>query len=257
VLDEGLPTDVDVVFHLAALSSYAMHEDEPVLGAQVNVGGFVNVVEQARQNGCETVVYASTSSIYGSRTDPSPEDAPVRANSGYEASKLARERYGEYFSNQYHMNVAGMRLFSVYQGYDGAEGHKDEYANVITQFADDIAHGRSPELYGDGTQTRDFVHVEDAVRGLELAAEHGLDGIYNLGTGENHEFNTVVDLINEGLGTDIEPEYVPNPIPEDVYVHDTRADPSKMREATGWEPTIELEEGVRRVCSSYPASARG
>jgi UDP-glucose 4-epimerase len=253
VLDEGLPTDVDVVFHLAALSSYAMHEDEPVRGAQVNVGGFVNVVEQARQDGCETVVYASTSSIYGSRTEPSPEGMPVTVNTGYEASKLARERYGEYFSNHYDMNVAGMRFFSVYQGYGGAEEHKEEYANVIAQFVDDIADGRTPELYGDGTQTRDFTHVEDVVRGLELAAEHELDGIYNLGTGESYDFNTVVALINEELGTDIEPAYVPNPIPEDIYVHDTCADPSKMREATGWEPVIGLREGIHRVCSPYLA----
>ena len=71
VLDEDLPTDVDCVFHLAALSSYAMHEDDPTTGARVNVEGFVNSVEQARDDGCDTVVYASTSSIYGNQTEPS------------------------------------------------------------------------------------------------------------------------------------------------------------------------------------------
>ncbi|WP_122089223.1 NAD-dependent epimerase/dehydratase family protein, partial [Halalkalicoccus subterraneus] len=71
VLDDDLPTEVDVVFHLAALSSYAMHEDDPTKGARVNVEGFVNTVEQARDDGCNTVVYASTSSIYGNQTDPS------------------------------------------------------------------------------------------------------------------------------------------------------------------------------------------
>jgi UDP-glucose 4-epimerase len=251
VLDDDLPTDVDVVFHLAALSSYAMHEEDPQRGARVNVEGFVNTVEQARRDGCETVVYASTCSIYGSRTDPSPEDMSVAVNTGYEASKLARERYGQYFSNHYGMAVAGMRFFSVYQGYGGAEEHKGEYANVIAQFADDIAGGRSPKLYGDGTQTRDFTHVDDIVRGLERAAEHELDGVYNLGTGEAYSFNRVVELLNEELGTDVDPEYVENPIPESVYVHDTCADPSKMRRATGWEPEIGFREGVRRVCTQY------
>ena len=99
VLEDDLPTDVDVVFHLAALSSYAMHEDNPTKGARVNVEGFVNVVEQARDDGCDTVVYASTSSIYGDRTDPSPEDMDVTVQTGYEASKLARERDAEYFHN--------------------------------------------------------------------------------------------------------------------------------------------------------------
>ena len=183
VVEDDLPTNVDVVFHLAALSSYAMHEDNPTRGARVNVEGFVNVVEQAREDGCDTVVYASTSSIYGSRTEPSPEEMDVMVNTGYEASKMARERYAQYFSNHYDMTMAGMRFFSVYQGYGGAEEHKGEYANVIAQFADDIANGTAPKLYGDGEQTRDFTHVSDIVRGLELAADHELSGIYNLGTG--------------------------------------------------------------------------
>jgi UDP-glucose 4-epimerase len=251
VLDDDLPTDVDIVFHLAALSSYAMHEDDPTTGARVNVEGFVNVVEQARDEGCDTVVYASTSSIYGSRTDPSPVDMDVTVNTGYEASKMARENYAEYFSNHYDVSAAGMRFFSVYQGYGGAEEHKGEYANVIAQFADDIANGDAPKLYGDGEQTRDFTHVSDIVRGLVLAADHELDGVYNLGTGEAYDFNTVVEMINDELGTEVDPEYVENPIPEDVYVHDTCADFSKMREETGWEPQIDFEEGIRRVCEQY------
>jgi UDP-glucose 4-epimerase len=252
VLEEDLPTDVDVVFHIAALSSYAMHEENPTKGARVNVEGFVNVVEQARDDGCDTVVYASTSSIYGDRTEPSPEDMPVSVNTGYEASKLARERYAEYFHNHYDLSMAGMRFFSVYQGMeDGAEEHKGDYANLIAQFADDIAHDRRPEIWGDGTQTRDFTHVDDIVRGLELAADHELTGIYNLGTGEQFSFNTLVDRLNEALGTEVEPVYADNPIPEEIYVHDTKADATKMREATGWEPEISFEEGVRLVCEQY------
>jgi UDP-glucose 4-epimerase len=251
VTDDDLPTDVDVLFHLAALSSYAMHEEDPTRGARVNVEGFVNTVDQARHDGCDTVVYASTSSIYGSRTDPSPEDMDVTVNTGYEASKMARERYGEYFRNHYGLYVAGLRFFSVYQGYGGAEEHKGEYANVIAQFADDVANGRSPKLYGDGEQTRDFTHVTDIVRGIELAADYQLDGIYNLGTGESYDFNTVVEMINDELGTDVDPEYVENPIPDDVYVHDTCADYSKIHQATGWAPQIDFQEGIERVCAQY------
>lgn len=249
VLDDDLPTDVDVVFHLAALSSYAMHEENPTLGARVNVEGFVNVVEQAREDGCETVVYASTSSIYGSRTDPSPESMPVEARTGYEASKLAREQYADYFHHHADMTLAGMRFFSVYQGFGGAEEHKGEFANTVAQFTHQIANGERPELFGDGTQTRDFTHVDDIVRGLEMAADHELQGIYNLGTGESYDFNTMVAMINEVLGTDVEPKYIENPF--EVYVQDTKADSSKMHEETGWEPTVDFEEGVRRVCEPY------
>jgi UDP-glucose 4-epimerase len=251
VLDEDLPADVDVLFHLAALSSLNMHREDPQRGARVNVEGFVNTVEQVREHGCDTVVYATTSSIYGSRTEPSPETLPVAANTPYESSKLAREKYAEYYTNAHDMNMAGMRYFSVYQGYEGSEGHKGEYANIIAQFADDIAHGRSPVIYGDGSHTRDFTHVEDIVRGTVLAAEHELSGIYNLGTGESYTADRVVEMINEELGTAVEPEYVENPIPEEMFVHDTLADASKIREATGWEPRISFEEGIERVCSAY------
>ncbi|RDZ48204.1 nucleoside-diphosphate sugar epimerase [Haloferax sp. Atlit-19N] len=250
VLDDDLPTEgVDVVFHLAALSSYKMHEENPTKGARVNIEGFVNTVEQARKDGCDTVVYATTSSIYGSRTEPSPEDMPVESRTGYEASKLGRERYAEYFHHHYDMQLAGMRFFSVYQGFGGAEEHKGEFANTVAQFTDKIANGESPELFGDGSQTRDFTHVDDIVRGIELAAEERLQGIYNLGTAESYSFNEMVDMINEVLGTDVEPEYVENPF--EVYVHDTKADYSKIHEATGWEPEVSFEEGVERVCEPY------
>ncbi|QZP38216.1 NAD-dependent epimerase/dehydratase family protein [Halobaculum magnesiiphilum] len=250
VLDEDLPTDVDCVFHLAALSSRQMLEENPRQGARVNIEGFVNVVEQARADGCDTVVYASTSSAYGSRTEPSPEDMDLEASTGYDASMLGRERYAEYYNDFYDdLTCAGARFFSVYQGYGGAEGHKGEYANTVSQFADDIANGQSPVLWGDGSQTRDFTHVDDIVRGLEAIADHELAGVYNLGTGDPYSFNEMVELINDALGTDVEPEY--EPIPLENYVHDTCADITRIREATGWEPQVDFEEGVRRVCAPY------
>jgi len=250
VLDEALPTDVDVVFHLAALSSRQMLEENPRRGARVNVEGFVNVVEQARADGCDTVVYASTSSIYGSQTEPCPEEMDVEASTGYDASMMGRERYAEYYSNFYEdLALAGMRFFSVYQGYGGAEEHKGQYANTVSQFAAQIANGESPVLWGDGSQTRDFTHVSDIVAGLVRTAEERLDGVYNLGTGESYSFDEMVEMINEALGTDVEPVYEPFPI--ENYVYHTKADASKVRAATGWEPRIDFEEGVEMVCAPY------
>jgi len=251
VLDDDLPTEgVDVAYHLAALSSRQMLEENPREGARVNIEGFVNVVEQAHDDGCDTVVYASTSSAYGSRTEPSPEDMDLEAVTGYDASMLGRERYAEYYNNFYDdITCAGMRFFSVYQGYGGNEGHKGEYANTVSQFADKIANDESPVLWGDGTQTRDFTHVDDIVRGLVTTAEHELAGVYNLGTGDAYSFNEMVDLINDALGTAVDPEY--EPIPLENYVHNTCADISKIHEETGWKPQINFEEGVRRVCAPY------
>ena len=249
VLDDSFPSDVDVLFHLAALSSRNMHEENPQQGCRVNVEGFVNTVEQVRKHGCDTVVYASTSSIYGSRTEPSPESMSVEARTGYEASKLARERYAEYYANHHDMNMAGLRFFSVYQGFGGNEEHKGKYANTVAQFADAIANGNAPELFGDGTQTRDFTHVSDVARACELAADHELTGVYNVGTQEAYSFNEMVEMINDALGTDIDPVYIECPF--DGYVHDTMADYSQFHEATGWEPEIGFEEGVELVCRPY------
>jgi UDP-glucose 4-epimerase len=254
VLDEGLPTDVDVIFHLAALSSRQMLEENPRQGARVNIEGFINVVEQAFDSGCETIVYASTSSAYGSRTEPSPEDMDLEASTGYDASMLGRERYAEYYNDFYDdLTLAGMRFFSVYQGFSGNESHKGQYANTVSQFTDKIASGESPVLWGDGSQTRDFTHVDDIVRGLELAAVNELSGVFNLGTGDPYSFNEMVEMINDVLGTSVEPEY--EPIPLENYVHHTCADISQIKEQTGWEPRISFEEGVRRVCEPYLVEA--
>ena len=87
------------------------------------------------------------------------------------------------------------------------------------------------------------------VRAIELAADHELEGIYNVGTAKSYDFNTMVEMINDELGTDIDPEYIVNPL--DVYVHDTMADATKLHEETGWVPEVEFEDGVARVCSSY------
>jgi UDP-glucose 4-epimerase len=249
VLDDDLPTDVDCVFHLAALSSREMLEEHPREGAKVNIEGFINVVEQARKSGCETIVYASTSSAYGSQREPCPEGMALQASTGYDASMLGRERYAEYYSDFHDLSLAGLRFFSVYQGYGGNEEHKGTYANTISQFASDVAGGRAPVLWGDGTQTRDFTYVDDIVRGVVLAAEERLDGVYNLGTGESYSFNETIARLNDELGTDVEPEY--EPVPLENYVYHTCADRSRMHEATGWEPEIPFEEGVRRVCAPY------
>jgi UDP-glucose 4-epimerase len=246
VLDADLPTDVDVLVHLAALSSRQMLADEPRRGARVNVEGFVNTVEQVRAAGCDTVVYASTSSVYDN-DPPGVEDDDVAANTDYDASMLSRERYGERYADD--VAAAGLRFFSVYQGYGGAEGHKGQYANTVSQWAEKMARGERPVLWGDGSQTRDYVHVSDVVRAIEAVADERLSGVYNVGTGESVSFNETVDLLNDALGTDIDPEY--EPVPLDHYNFAQRADASKLRAATGWEPRVDFAEGVRQVCSPY------
>ena len=254
VLASELPTDVDVVFHLAALSSYVTNENNLSKGARVNVEGFVNVVEQAREDDCETVVYTSTASLYDNPTGSDSDQQPVTVDTGYEASKLARERYAEYFANHYDLNVAGVRLLSAYRSYDHDSGGEKTYANILAQFVDDIAHGRTPALYGDGSQTRDFTHVTDVVRGLIAVAEHQMTGIYDLGTGRGVSFNELVDMITESLDADVQPEYIESPTPENVSINDSVTDHQEIHEQTGWKPEIQVERELERMCSQYESA---
>ena len=134
------------------------------------------------------------------------------------------------------MNMAGLRFVSVYQGFGGNEEHKGEYANTVAQFADAIANGEAPELFGDGSQTRDFTHVRDVARACELAADEEPTGVDDVGTQEAYSVNETLAMINDALGTDIDPVSISVECPVDGYRHDAMADASKFREATGPEP---------------------
>ena len=130
VLEEDLPTDVDVVYHLAALSSTKHHQNNPVRGAEVNVAGFVSVMEKALEFGIEDVVYASSSTVYGNPIIPTHEEVELNPTTRYAASKAARERYAVAY-RELGLNMAGCRFFSTYQGYEHQEGHKGEHGNII------------------------------------------------------------------------------------------------------------------------------
>jgi UDP-glucose 4-epimerase len=146
------------------------------------------------------------------------------------------------------MNVAGARFYSTYQGYRHQEGHKGEHGNVISMFVDDMAQGDRPVVYEDGTQTRNFTHVDDVVAGLRAMA--GENDEYNVCTDSPNTFNEVVNAINRALGTDIEAKYV-EPQLEGEYIRIQEGDSSKLQSETGWEPSVSLIDGIERVCGPY------
>jgi UDP-glucose 4-epimerase len=112
-----------------------------------------------------------------------------------------------------------------------------------------LTNGEAPELFGDDSQTRDFTNVSDVACACELAADHAITGVYSVGTQDAYSFNEMVAMISDALGADIDPEYIECPF--DGYVHDTMADYSNFHEATGWEPQITVEEGVKLGCEPY------
>lgn len=241
--------DCDTVFHQAARSSSPMHNDNPQEGARVNIEGFINTVEASIQEGVEKIVYASTSSMYGSVKPPHTENTGEVPTNLYTASKMSRERYAESYSYNEKIQTTGLRYFAV---YGPREKPKGKYANIVTQFLWKIQNDESPVIWGEGNQTRDFTFVKDIVKANILAAKRKdeTDGeFYNIGTGQDHSFNKVVERINKELGKDIDPKYVENP--REKYVEKTKANISKAEKDLGYKPEFSLEEGIRRLSGYY------
>lgn len=230
----------DAVYHLAGASSAPMFDDDPLLAAKA-VAAFQNSLEVARESGAK-VAFASTSSLYARSPKPFREDMHVTPGTLYEFSKLAMEELGMAYTARYGLDVVAFRFFSV---YGPRERHKGRFANIVSQFLWDMQAGKSPVVYGDGKQTRDFTHVDDLLEGILLASAKGKGfQVYNIGTAIEHDFNDVVRLLNEALGTTIEAKHVPNPVKN--YVAETLADNAKLVKL-GWKPKVRLEAGIQRL----------
>ncbi len=238
--------DCDTVFHNAARSSAPMHKENPAEGARVNIEGFINVVEESMNAGVEKLVYASTSSMYGSKNPPNKEDTGEYPINRYSASKMSRELYAKVYAEK-GLDITGLRYFSVYGPHEKAKGR---FANIISQFLWKMMNNESPEIYGDGTQTRDFTYVKDIARANILAAQKGKSGqYYNIGTGKETSFNTVVEKLNKELDKNIESVKRENPIKN--YVQRTKADITRAQKDLGYQPKYSFEKGLKKTVDFY------
>ena len=230
----------EAIYHLGIPSSSPMYKKNPLLVGEA-INGTIAVFELARIAGCK-VVYASSSSLYNGLTPPHREDMTIQVTDYYTEARLAIERIAELYKRLFDVPSAGMRFFSVYGPKEKA---KKQYANMVSQFLWEMIEGKSPVIYGDGTQTRDFTYVKDVIRALRLAMSSDYHGILNVGTGVAYSFNDVIDLINQGIGSEIKPKYVDNPIKN--YVSHTLADTSKTQEILGFEARCTLNDGIRSL----------
>lgn len=230
----------EAIYHLGIPSSSPMYKKNPFLVGEA-VNGTIAVFELARNAKCR-VVYASSSSLYSGLIPPHREDMTIKVTDYYTEARLAIERTAELYKRLFDVPSAGMRFFSVYGPKEEA---KKQYANMVSQFLWEMMAGKSPAIYGDGTQTRDFTYVKDVVRALRLAMSSDYHGILNVGTGTAYSFNDVIDLINKGIGSEIKPKYVDNAIKN--YVSHTLADTSKTKEILGFETCCTLNDGIRSL----------
>jgi UDP-glucose 4-epimerase len=239
---------VGVVFHLAALASVQLSVEAPTQTHRVCDLGTLNVLDAARRAGVRRVVYAASSSAYGIPAgEVQTEDDPVCPLSPYAAAKLAGEMYCQAFSATYGLETVRLRFFNIYGPRQRADS---PYSGVIALFAAALSEGRTPTVFGDGLQSRDFTYVGDVVQALLRAAEApGVSGrVYNVGTGRGVTLLALLAVLNRLLGTSVGPRHAP---PRAGDVRHSRADISRARRELGYEPTVAFEDGLARTLQWY------
>jgi len=240
----------DVVFHLA-ISDLRTSLNHPWMSHDVNAGGTLSVCLAARECGVKRLVYVSSSEVYGTaETVPMSEDHPLRPTTVYGASKLAGELYAQACHRTYDLSVTVVRPFNT---YGPREPHEGMRAEVIPRFLLELKAGREPVVFGDGSQTRDFTFVEETVTGLVAAGEcDALVGdVVNVARGREVSIAEIARLVAELAGRPDAKVRRADPRPGDVHRH--YADISKARRLLGFDPKIDIREGLARTVAWFEA----
>lgn len=230
--------DIDYVFHFGSPSSVILFNRNPEGCMSKTIFGFRNVMEYARRKGVSKVIYPSSGSVYGDAPIPQSEASLPKPTNLYGISKLACEHLARLYMEK--VPSIGLRIFA---GYGPGEEAKGEIASVVTLFMEAMIENRSPTIYGDGEQSRDFVYIDDIISAALRGAEAGYTGVVNVGLGKSYTFNDVAELINKVLDKNVEPIYVDKPA---KYLERTLADRMKQNEILGINPTT-LEVGASEL----------
>jgi UDP-glucose 4-epimerase len=230
------------IFHLAAQIDVRKSAADPAWDAGVNVIGTINMLAAARAAGNARFVNTSTGgAIYGEgRTIPAPEDHPAEPEAPYGMSKQAAEGYCELFRRLHGLSTVSLRLGNVYGPRQDPLGE----AGVIAIFCGRLLEGGRPTVFGDGEQTRDYIHVSDVVAAQVAASESDAGGAFNVGTGVETSVLELVEALAKLADGPFEPEHAPERPGE---VRRIAIDASRAREALGWEPRIGLDDGLAQT----------
>ncbi|HUR52669.1 MAG TPA: NAD-dependent epimerase/dehydratase family protein [Gemmataceae bacterium] len=241
---------VGVIYHLGALASVARSVENPAGTHAACCTGTLNLLDAARRSGVRRVVYAASSSAYGGAAfgeTGQSVDQLASAKSPYAAAKLAGELYMEAFAHTYGIETVRLRFFNIF----GPRQRSDSpYSGVIALFTKAMVEDRPPTIQGDGTQSRDFTYVGNAVQALTRAAEAaGVSGnVYNVGTGRSISVLELVAALNRVLGTKLDPTFGP---PRAGDVRFSRADVTRARADLGYDPAVPFEDGLRQTVERY------
>ncbi len=236
--------DIDNICHLAAQAGVRYSVENPHAYESANLKGFTNILEMARHHDVENLVYASSSSVYGGNEEiPYSEDDDVNEPvSYYAATKVANEVMAHSYNHLYDVPCTGLRFFTVY----GPWGRPDM---ALFKFTDRIVDGREIDIYNYGDMKRDFTYIGDIVDGVITSLNKSYDyEIFNLGNNTPVKLMDFVEILEDTLGMEAEKNMMPMQ-PGDMKI--TYADISKSQEKLGYEPKIDLEEGVRKFVDWY------
>ena len=239
---------VDFVLHQAAIPSVPRSVKDPITSNRANVDGTLNVLVAARDAGVRRVVFAGSSSAYGdSPTLPKHEQMPDRPLSPYALQKVIGEQYLQMFTKLYGLETVSIRYFNV---FGPRQDPSSPYSGVISVFATALLENRSPTIFGDGEQTRDFTYVDNVVDGVLRAGEapEANGHTINVATGGRISLNTLFETMRKLVGADVRPTYGE---PRKGDVRDSQADISKARQVLGYQPKVSFEEGLRRTVDWY------
>jgi UDP-glucose 4-epimerase len=251
VCDEGVVAQaadgVDVIFHFAAVASVPQSLADPPRTNAVNIGGTVAVLEAARRNGVSRVVYAASSSAYGNGPElPKSESMDSQPVSPYALQKVTGEAYCGLYTAEFGLETVVLRFFNV---YGPRQDPASEYAAVIPRFIDAALAERPPDIYGDGGQTRDFVFITDVVQANLLAAvaTAASGRVINIATGTRTSLNELWAEVCAVVGVELPARHV-DPRPGDV--RDSFASLESARAFLGYEPAVDLREGLTQTVES-------
>jgi UDP-glucose 4-epimerase len=239
---EPFETDADVVFHLAAQADVGTSMERPSFDAAVNVVGTVNALEAARATDASLVFASTGGAIYGSVDEPASEGSPLLPVSAYGLAKRSAEVYLDGWNRIFSTRHVALRFANVYGPHQSAalEG------GVIAIFLERLAAGEPTTIFGDGTITRDFVHVDDVVRALLLAAEHD-GGVFNVGTGVGTTIAEVHRLCERAVGVDAPPTYGP---PRAGDARRSVLDATHATAELGFTASVPLAEGIAATAAA-------
>jgi UDP-glucose 4-epimerase len=232
----------DGIFHLGAIASVAKSVDDPAATHETNLTGTLNVLLAARDCGVKKVVFSSSSAVYGDEPAlPKRESMHPVPLSPYAVSKLAGEYYCSVFSELFGLKTVSLRYFNV---FGPRQDPLSEYAAVIPKFITRLLNNQPPLIFGDGKQTRDFVYVKDVVQANLLAMQSSRTGIFNVGSGERLDLNTLARTLADLTGIRIPPVYEK---PRSGDIRDSVSDITAIKNTLGYRTGHSLDEGLKET----------